>query len=173
MRGVSYKGNSQTRNRSSKITAYLQILPRPTANPNIDKNPSQGLLHFALSGSSDVWTLRQELLVLAWAYFCMPVCWKASATESTVLVSSRCTLHRGAFCQFLFQWIYYYGSNKSNGKETGKTHLCEVWCGYQHHWIFSEMHKQAKIFRQILLHFEIHKLEKTYTFNDMRKNLWM
>ena len=22
------------------------------------------------------------------------------------------TLHRGAFCQFLFRWIYYYGSNK-------------------------------------------------------------
>ena len=33
-------------------------------------------------------------------------------------------LHRGAFCQFAFRWIYYYGSNKSTGKETGKTHLC-------------------------------------------------
>ena len=32
--------------------------------------------------------------------------------------------HRRAFCQFPFQWIYYYGSNKSTGKETGKTHLC-------------------------------------------------
>ena len=32
--------------------------------------------------------------------------------------------HRGAFCQFLFRWIYYYGSNKSTGKKTGKTHLC-------------------------------------------------
>ena len=35
-------------------------------------------------------------------------------------------LHRGAFCQFPFRWIYYYGSNKSTGKETGKTHLCAV-----------------------------------------------
>ena len=35
-------------------------------------------------------------------------------------------LHRGAFCQFTFQWIYYYGSNKSTGKETGKTHLCAL-----------------------------------------------
>ena len=32
-------------------------------------------------------------------------------------------MHRGAFCQFPFRWIYYYGSNKSTGKETGKMHL--------------------------------------------------
>ena len=37
--------------------------------------------------------------------------------------------HRGVFCQFPFRWIYYYGSNKSTGKETGKTHLCAV--GYK------------------------------------------
>ena len=36
------------------------------------------------------------------------------------------TLHRGAFCQFLFRWIYYYDSNKSAGKETRKTHLCAM-----------------------------------------------
>ena len=34
------------------------------------------------------------------------------------------TMHRGAFCQFTFQWIDYYGSNKSTGKETSKLHLC-------------------------------------------------
>ena len=39
-------------------------------------------------------------------------------------------LHRGAFCQFPFQWIYYYGSNKSTRKETGKMHLCALCCGY-------------------------------------------
>ena len=27
---------------------------------------------------------------------------------------------------FPFRWIYYYGSNKSTGKETGKMHLCAV-----------------------------------------------
>ena len=32
-------------------------------------------------------------------------------------------LHRGALCQFPFRWNYYYGSNKSTWKETGKTHL--------------------------------------------------
>ena len=36
------------------------------------------------------------------------------------------TVHRGAFCQSSFQWIYYCGSNKSTGKETGKKHLCAV-----------------------------------------------
>ena len=36
-------------------------------------------------------------------------------------------LHRDAFCQFPPRWIYYYGSNESTGKETGKTHLCALW----------------------------------------------
>ena len=35
-------------------------------------------------------------------------------------------LHRGAFCQFPFRWIYYYGSNESTRKETVKMHLCET-----------------------------------------------
>ena len=34
--------------------------------------------------------------------------------------------HRGAFCQFPFRLIYYYGSNKSTGKKTGRTHLCAL-----------------------------------------------
>ena len=36
-------------------------------------------------------------------------------------------LHRGAFCQSSFWWIYFYGSNKSTGKETDKSHLYEVY----------------------------------------------
>ena len=39
-------------------------------------------------------------------------------------------LHRGAFCQFPFRWIYYYSSNKSTGKKTGKTHLCAQLCSW-------------------------------------------
>ena len=35
-------------------------------------------------------------------------------------------LHRGAFCQFPFRWIYYSYSSKSTGKETGKTHICAL-----------------------------------------------
>jgi hypothetical protein len=41
-------------------------------------------------------------------------------------VFSHCTVHKGAFCQFPFRLIYYYGSNKSTGRETGKIHLCAV-----------------------------------------------
>ena len=43
------------------------------------------------------------------------------------LNSKMCSaVHRDAFCQFLFQWIYYCYNSKSTGKETGKTHLCAV-----------------------------------------------
>ena len=35
-------------------------------------------------------------------------------------------VHSGAFCQFPFRWIYYYGNNKSSEKVTGKTHPCAV-----------------------------------------------
>ena len=32
-------------------------------------------------------------------------------------------IHKGAFCQFPFLWIYYCHSSKSTGKQTGETHL--------------------------------------------------
>ena len=35
-------------------------------------------------------------------------------------------LHKGTFCRSSFRYIYYYGSNKSTGKEAGKSHLCEL-----------------------------------------------
>ena len=35
-------------------------------------------------------------------------------------------VHRSAFCQFSFRWIYYCHSSKSTGKETEKMHLCVV-----------------------------------------------
>ena len=38
--------------------------------------------------------------------------------------SSLPTLHRGAFCQFLFRWIYYGHSSKSTGKKTGIIYVC-------------------------------------------------
>ena len=43
--------------------------------------------------------------------------------QSNVSVLFRTTEVR--FASF-FQWIYYYGSNKSTGKKTGKMHLCAV-----------------------------------------------
>ena len=50
-------------------------------------------------------------------------CWKSAVHFIRRPIAG---VHRGAFCQFLFRWIYYYDSNKSTGKETGKTHLCGV-----------------------------------------------
>ena len=35
-------------------------------------------------------------------------------------------MHKGAFYPFSFRWIHYYGSNKSTGLETGKSHLCAL-----------------------------------------------
>ena len=37
------------------------------------------------------------------------------------------TMHRGAFCQFPFRWIYYCHISKSTGKESGKTNLCAMY----------------------------------------------
>ena len=43
------------------------------------------------------------------------------------LIKMHCRVHRGVFFfQSSFLWIYYYGSSKSTGKETGKLHLCGV-----------------------------------------------
>ena len=50
----------------------------------------------------------------------------SSVGPETLYLDKFEALHRGAFCQFPFWWIYYYGSNKSTGKETGKMHLCAV-----------------------------------------------
>ena len=50
-------------------------------------------------------------------------------------------MHRGAFCQFLFRWIYYCHISKSTGKETGKTHFCALYrvlSYYYNKYIFSE-----------------------------------
>jgi hypothetical protein len=42
-------------------------------------------------------------------------------------------VHRGAFCQLPFWWIYYCHSSIFTGKDTGKTHLCAVqWGGYSY-----------------------------------------
>ena len=41
-----------------------------------------------------------------------------------MVVELTTTPHRGAFCQFAFWWIYYYGNNKFTRKETGETHIC-------------------------------------------------
>ena len=49
---------------------------------------------------------------------------------------STSTLHRGAFCQFPFWWIYYYGSNKSTRKENGKLHFGTLYFRLLHTFVF-------------------------------------
>ena len=41
------------------------------------------------------------------------------------LLNTSTPVHRGAFCQYPFRWIYYYGT----GKKIGKTHVCAVYRG--------------------------------------------
>ena len=47
-------------------------------------------------------------------------------TFFSLQLEHHCTVHRGAFCPFLFRWIYYCHSSKYTGKKTDKTHLCAV-----------------------------------------------
>ena len=56
----------------------------------------------------------------------MKSCGRQNGLVFMSVVELQAAVHSGAFCQFHFSWIYYYGSNKSTGKETGKTHLCAV-----------------------------------------------
>ena len=51
----------------------------------------------------------------------------------------------GAFCQYLFRWIYYYGSNKSTRKETGKRQLCALFFRLLHSFgLFSLKNTMSK-----------------------------
>ena len=62
--------------------------------------------------------------------------WFGQNGKTLLWLVTRCTpskfqdvnlsVHRGAFCQFTFQWIYYYGSNKSGHRKWKwqNAHLC-------------------------------------------------
>ena len=57
-----------------------------------------------------------------------PVCYPLAQPILAGQPLPHCPLHRGAFCQFPFQWIYYFHISKSTGKETDKMHLCALYC---------------------------------------------
>ena len=104
-------------------------------------------------------------------------------------------MHRGAFCQFPFRSVYYCHSSKSNGKETGKTHLCAmgwktIWRRFNEfkHLFFKRYlrtiltaigrRKSKNIsssfknhFAPFQLDFSIAKLVKVRTFWEAHKNL--
>ena len=47
---------------------------------------------------------------------------------SLIFVLHEAILHSGAFCQFPFRWIYHCHSSNFTRKETGKMHLCALYC---------------------------------------------
>ena len=55
-------------------------------------------------------------------------CWMLFCCHyNSMLTPINTTMHRSAFCQSSFWWIYYWrNSSISTGKETGKTHLCAM-----------------------------------------------
>ena len=60
-------------------------------------------------------------------------------------------MHRGAFCQLLFRWIYCYDSNKSTGKKAGKTHLCAVqWSDIYFWYPFASDHNHCAMLSFII-----------------------
>ena len=81
--------------------------------------------------------------------------------------------YRGAFCQVSSRWIYYYGSNESTGKETGKTHLCERGGVKKCQRWFSISLFRVKIIRIFLIIFfiEIHQLRSKF-FDNIKLTLF-
>ena len=69
-------------------------------------------------------------LILNLAFSCSPMDLLKRSMRSSYqmdfinFLSKSNGVHRGAFWQFPFRWIYYCHSTNSTGKETGKMHLC-------------------------------------------------
>ena len=76
-----------------------------------------------------IWKLQASLIDgiclqhLLKVFFSLSPAWVESSflTSDSKQLWQSTALHRGAFCQFLFRWIYYCHSSKSTGKETGKS----------------------------------------------------
>ena len=84
-------------------------------------------IRFDIAGST---SLSGFMLFDSSAVFKSYICQMTVLTQCAWPMST--TLHRGAFYQFPFRWIYYCYSSKSTGKETGKTHLCMQWIDYSY-----------------------------------------
>ena len=107
-----------------------------TDNYRVITNVSQPLCHSPNISTTQLrqWGFRQ-CLPFSWTTFRGKHCRHPIAVMVVVdtfrlyhcvmTILSR-PLHRGVFCQFLFQWICYCHSSKSTVKENGKMHLCAV-----------------------------------------------
>ena len=85
-----------------------------------DLKMSLALLWLAAGLVVGAWALNDTSLANS---LCSPYC-----AHSGVYYNNKpptTALHRGAFCQFPFWWIYY--CSKSIGKKTDKTHHCALW----------------------------------------------
>ena len=61
------------------------------------------------------------------------------------MLTNNKAVHKGAFCQFLFQCIYYCHSSKSTRKETGKMNLYAV---YDKSWVILKTVVLPKFYRK-------------------------
>ena len=86
-------------------------------------------IRFDIAGST---SLSGFMLFDSSAVFKSYICQMTVLTQCAWPMST--TLHRGAFYQFPFRWIYYCYSSKSTGKETAKTHLCAL--GHQNDCLY-------------------------------------
>ena len=77
----------------------------------------------------------------SWLWKVQSMIWHSIHSIQRVVSFYFHTVHRDAFCQFPFRWIYYCHSSKSTGKETGKMHFCGwllyiLWKGSLLYWNF-------------------------------------
>ena len=76
------------------------------------------------SAVSNTPTIQHSVLFTGWSQYKF---WAENPNRiPIILIFPIWTVHRGAFCQFHFRWIYYCHSSKLTGKKIGKTHLCAV-----------------------------------------------
>ena len=77
----------------------------------------------------------------SWLWKVQSMIWHSIHSIQRVVSFYFHTVHRDAFCQFPFRWIYYCHSSKSTGKETGKMYFCGwllyiLWKGSLLYWNF-------------------------------------
>ena len=110
-----------------RITVHIVVVQRSGLNQTIPRSDNimgsgDGFAQLAL-----MWGKLSFWLVLA---RCFPALWfhglykVGSPLAIVFLTSEHKAVHKVAFCQFLFQWIYYCYISKPTRKETGKMHLC-------------------------------------------------
>ena len=113
----------------------MEWMQNPVRKPS-NKNSSKSCFTTSHAWWNALWWNKSKRNCQLWRWFVSSLFFIKYLCSLRIFLRTphRRALHRGAFCQFPFRWVYYYGSNKSTRKETGKTHLCalvQVWAHYQ------------------------------------------